>query len=74
MDAVNIPSPEGILLVVEVAGSSLQRDRREKARRYAESGIPELWIFVLETDEIEVSRQPTPTGYADVQVYRRGTR
>jgi Uma2 family endonuclease len=40
--------------------------------RYAQSGIPELWIFVLETDEIEVSRQPTPEGYADVQTYRRG--
>ncbi len=72
MDVVNIPDSEGIILVVEVAGSSLQRDRGEKARRYAESGIPELWIFMLESDEIEVSRQPTPDGYADVQVYRRG--
>lgn len=71
MDVVNIPSSQGIILVVEVAGSSLQRDRGEKARRYAESGIPELWIFLLENDEIEVSRQPTPNGYADVQVYRR---
>jgi Uma2 family endonuclease len=68
----NVPRAEDILLVVEVAGSSLQRDRGEKARRYAESGIPELWIFVLENDEIEISRQPTPEGYADVQVYRRG--
>jgi Uma2 family endonuclease len=72
LDEENIPRPDGILLVVEVAGSSLQRDRGEKAGRYAESGIPELWIFVLENDEIEVSRQPTPDGYADVQVYRRG--
>lgn len=72
MDTVNIPNSEGIILVVEVAGSSLQRDRGEKARRYAESGIPELWVFILESDEIEVSRQPTPQGYADVQVYRRG--
>ena len=68
----NVPRAEDILLVVEVAGSSLQRDRGEKARRYADSGIPELWIFVLENDEIEISRQPTPDGYADVQVYRRG--
>ena len=72
LDEENIPRPEGILLVVEVAGSSLRTDRRDKARRYAESGIPELWIFVLETDEVEVSRQPTPQGYADVQTYRRG--
>ena len=72
MDEEYIPRPEGILLVVEVAGSSLRTDRGEKALRYARSGIPELWIFILETDEIEVSRQPTPEGYAGVQVYRRG--
>ena len=68
----HVPRADELLLVVEVAGSSLRTDRGEKARRYAQSGIPELWIFVLETDEIEVSRQPTPEGYADVQVYRRG--
>lgn len=72
LDEVNIPRSQGILLVIEVAASSVQRDRSRKALRYAESGIPELWIFVLDTDEIEVSRQPTPDGYADVQVYRRG--
>ena len=72
LDVVNIPRPEGVLLIVEVAGSSLRIDRGEKARRYAESGIPELWVFALETDEIEVSRQPTPEGYADVQAYQRG--
>ena len=72
LDSVNVPRPEGISLVVEVAGSSLRTDRGEKARRYARSGIPELWIFILETDEIEVSRQPTPYGYADMRVYRRG--
>ena len=72
MDRENIPGPEDILLVIEIADSSLRADRNQKARRYAASGIPELWIFVLETDEVEVSRQPTPDGYADVQVYRRG--
>ena len=72
LDSVNVPRPEGISLVVEVAGSSLRTDRGEKTRRYARSGIPELWIFILETDEIEVSRQPTAEGYADVRIYRPG--
>ena len=71
-ESENVPRAEDILLVVEVAGSSLRTDRGEKARRYAQSGIPELWIFVLETDEIEVSRQPTAEGYSDVRTYRRG--
>ena len=72
LDRENIPRPEDILLIIEIADSTLPRDQREKARRYAQSDIPELWIFVLASDEIEVSRQPTPEGYADVQTYRRG--
>ena len=72
LDEENIPRPEGILLVAEVADSSLRTDRGDKARRYAQSGIPELWIFILASDEIEVSRQPTPEGYAEVRRYRRG--
>ena len=72
MDRENVPGPEDILLIIEIADSSLRIDRNQKARRYAESGIPELWIFVLDADEIEVHRQPTPDGYADMQTYRRG--
>lgn len=71
-DSDNVPRPEDILMVVEVADSSLRTDRGDKARRYAQSGIPELWILAIGTNEIEVSRQPTAQGYADVQVYRRG--
>ena len=71
-DDQNIAGSGAVLLVVEVSDSSLRFDRGDKARRYAVSGIPELWIFVLETDEIEVHRQPTPDGYANVQTYRRG--
>ena len=72
MGEENIPGPEGVLLVIEVSDSTARTDRGEKARRYARSGIPELWVFVLEADEVEVSRQPTPEGYADVWTYRRG--
>ena len=72
LDEVNVPRAEDILLIVEVSASTLRTDRRDKAKRYAQSGIPELWILVLESDEIEVSRQPTPEGYTDVRRYRRG--
>ncbi len=72
MDRENIPRPQDILLIIEIADSSLRIDRGDRARRYARNGIPELWIFALETDEVEVSRQPTPEGYADVRVHRRG--
>ena len=72
LDEENIPRAEDILLVVEVAESSLRSDRGPKARRYAQSGIPELWIFDLADGEIEVSREPTPQGYADIRRYRPG--
>ncbi len=72
LDAENIPRPEGILLVVEVAASSHRTDRGYKARRYPQSGIPEIWIFALGDAEIEVHRQPAPEGYADMRRCRRG--
>ena len=72
MDRENVPGPEDILLIIEIADSSLCIDRNQKARRYAESGIPELWIVVLDADEIEVHRQPTLDGYADMQTCHRG--
>ena len=71
-DEETVPRPEDILLIVEVSASTLRTDRGAKARRYAQSGIPELWIFVLATEQIEVCRQPTPEGYAEVRRFSRG--
>jgi Uma2 family endonuclease len=48
------------LLVVEVAGDSLAKDRRIKATIYARSGISEYWIVNLQDDTIEVHRDPDP--------------
>lgn len=72
LDLENIPRAKDILLIIEVAASTLRTDRGPKALRYAQSGIPELWIFDLPDREIEVSRQPTPQGYADIRRYRPG--
>ena len=68
------PRPPDVKLLIEVAGTvdEAEYNRGTKLPLYARYGIPELWVFALETDEIEVSRQPTPEGYADVQAYQRG--
>jgi Uma2 family endonuclease len=50
--------PTSALLVVEVASSSLPRDRLSKARIYAHAGIPEYWIVNLRERVLEVSRDP----------------
>ncbi len=66
------PKPEDILLVVEVAGSSLPYDRDIKIPLYAESGIPESWLVDLNSGTLFVYRRPSPEGYQDVRAYRRG--
>ncbi len=66
------PRAEDVLLVIEVAGSSLQKDRQVKMPLYAEAGIPEAWVIDLEGKTIEVYSSPTPEGYSRIDIYRRG--
>jgi Uma2 family endonuclease len=53
--------PETAVLVIEVAGDSLRRDRRVKAAVYARSGVPEYWIVNLEARIVEVLSDPDAT-------------
>ena len=61
-----LPGPADILLVIEVAESSLAYDRTVKANLYARSGIPELWIVDLTAAQTLVFRDPSPEGYRTV--------
>lgn len=58
------PGPADIALLVEVADSSLNRDRVEKARLYARAGIDQYWIVNLPESLVEVYRQATGAGAA----------
>ncbi len=49
--------PASAILVVEVADTSLSRDRA-KAGLYARAGIPDYWILILGTRSLEVYRDP----------------
>jgi Uma2 family endonuclease len=71
-DYLNAP-PSTAWLVVEVADSSLARDRA-KARLYAAASVTEYWIVNLIDKLVEVHREPTAGGYAHVTSYRRGGR
>jgi len=66
------PGPEDVLLLVEVAESSVDVDRDVKVPLYARAGVPEVWLVDLGGDRIEVYRQPSPRGYRDVRIARRG--
>ena len=59
-----------MLLLVEVADSTLQSDCGEKAQLYAEAGIEDYWVVALEQREIRVFRQPTADGYQTKSVVR----
>ncbi len=56
---------EDVLLVIEVADTSLRYDRTVKMRLYARAGIPEYWIVDANTETLEIYRSPIGERYAD---------
>jgi Uma2 family endonuclease len=66
------PGPDNVLLVVEVADTTVASDRRVKLPKYAAAGIPEAWLVNLPRNSIEVHREPRDGRYQQVTVYRRG--
>jgi Uma2 family endonuclease len=58
--------PTRALLVVEIADSSLRRDREVKAALYAAANIPEYWIVNLIDRVVEVHRAPSGDRYTQV--------
>jgi Uma2 family endonuclease len=60
------PGPSDVLLLIEVADTSLNYDRAVKRALYARHGIAEIWIIDLNAGEVEVCRQPGSDGYAAV--------
>jgi Uma2 family endonuclease len=66
------PSAEDVLLLIEVADTSVQYDRNTKGLLYARFGIPEYWLVNLVTNCVEVYRNPQSNGYADQRVLKLG--
>jgi Uma2 family endonuclease len=63
------PSPEDVLLVIEVSNSTLREDRNEMSRLYAGARIPYYWIVNLRNRCLEVHADPTGTDA--LPTYRR---
>ncbi len=64
--------PDDIMLIIEVADSSLRYDQRVKRKLYGAAGIAEYWIVNLPGRQIEVYREPRPNGYRTVTHYAQG--
>jgi Uma2 family endonuclease len=71
-DRVSRTHPREALLVVEVSGDSLGRDRDAKLAAYARAHVPEYWIVNVETMTVEVYTKPARARYARTQVLRDG--
>ena len=52
------PNATEVALIIEVADSTLERDRTIKRTIYAAAGIPEYWIINIRDRQIEIHRSP----------------
>ncbi len=57
------PTPDDVLLVVEVVETSAGFDRDVKMPMYARTGVVEAWLVSLADGWIEVYREPSSAGY-----------
>lgn len=66
------PLPPDVLLIVEVAETSIDFDREEKLPQYAQAAIPEVWLVDLNQDTITRYAQPDQGRYSSQQPFGRG--
>jgi Uma2 family endonuclease len=65
------PTPEDILLIVEVADTTFNYDRDIKIPLYAENGILEVWLIDTNHQFITIYRQPNKEGYQIIQTSKK---
>jgi Uma2 family endonuclease len=63
------PSVRDVLLLIEVADTSLAYDLEEKLRLYAEAGIKEYWVVNIPHFQVEVFRDPRGREYQNKSIH-----
>ena len=66
------PGPSDVLLLIEVADSSLSYDRNRKLPLYARYSIPEVWIENIPDCVIEAYSNSVNGEYTEMRTYRPG--
>ncbi len=64
--------PDHVLLGIEVADASLDRDLGRKLRDYAAAGIPLYWVVDVNARVVHVMSEPTDADYGRREVVRFG--
>ena len=67
-----LPQSADVLVVVEVADTSVEIDRGVKIPLYAQSNIPVALLVDLSKELIELHSQPASGQYQSVKIFRRG--
>ena len=57
------PTVDDILLVIEIADSSLYYDYNKKLPLYATHEIPEVWLIDVNKKELNIYQKPSENGY-----------
>jgi Uma2 family endonuclease len=66
------PGAADVLLLIEVADSTLRLDRRVKIPLYARAGVTETWLLDLATEHLEIFREPGGGRYGSTVRLGRG--
>ncbi len=66
------PRPQDVLLLIEVADTTLEYDRDEKIPRYAESQIPEVWLVDAGGREVAQYARPKGNRYQQIRAFEPG--
>lgn len=70
--AAALATPADVLLLIEVAESSLEYDRSVKLPLYARALIPEVWVINLAAETLAVYTDPAEQMYQRVHTLKKG--
>jgi Uma2 family endonuclease len=66
------PTATDVLLIIEIADSSVAFDHDIKLPAYARSGVPEVWLADIPAETVTAHTEPANGVYRTVRTYRRG--
>lgn len=67
-----LASAGDVLIVIEVADTTVEYDRQEKIPRYANAGIPEAWLVDIQGQTIEHYTEPSRARYQSLRILEMG--
>lgn len=67
-----LPQGKDIVLIIEVADTTLAYDTKVKRALYAKSGVQEYWVIDLNKQRIHAYRQVVENDYQQSEIYKTG--